>query len=163
MHSDFSELLRALSAHGVRYLVVGGYAVMEYTEPRYTKDLDVWIARDRNNADAVYQALCDFGAPVESITAEDFTQEGIVYQIGVSPVRVDLLTSITGVEFDDAWTRRTEREVNGLTISILSREDLIRNKRATGRPQDRLDARRLEAAGGVDRPKVPKRRRRTEG
>jgi hypothetical protein len=146
MHSDFRELLRIFNANGVRYLVVGGYAVMEYTEPRYTKDLDLWIAPDLQNAAAVYRSLAEFGAPLGEVTPEDFAQEGNVYQIGISPVRIDILVSIEGVQFEDAWTRRVERSLGDLTVPILSREDLVRNKRAAGRPQDRIDAKRLEAA-----------------
>lgn len=166
MHSDFEALLRALSEGGVRFLIVGGYAVMEYTEPRYTKDLDLWIARDTENARAAYQALGEFGAPLLGVTPEDFTEPDVVYQIGVTPVRVDIMTSVTGVEFEDAWAHRLEREVGGLRVAILSAEHLITNKQAVGRPHDRIDVRRLRAvldasktaAGGepVSRKKRPK-------
>jgi predicted nucleotidyltransferase len=145
MHSDFSALLRALSDAGVRFLVVGGYAVMEYTEPRYTKDLDIWLAPGEENAHAAWQALAAFGAPVAEITPHDLTQPDLVYQIGITPVRIDLMTSITGVQFEEAWQRRTERNVGGVRVAILSIEDLIANKRAVGRPHDRIDARRLRA------------------
>jgi len=161
MHSDFRELLAALGASAVKYLVVGGYAVMEYTEPRYTKDLDLWVARDRSNAEALYRALAAFGAPLHTVTVEDFTQPGIAYRIGISPVRIDVLTSITGVDFEEAWSRRVEGNVEGLRVPIISREDLIANKSATGRLQDRLDARRLTAA--PQRPKHSRRRRGQHG
>lgn len=146
MQSDFGELLRGLSGAGVRFLIVGGYAVMEYTEPRYTKDLDIWLARDEANARAAWQALATFGAPVEGVTPEDLSQPDIVYQIGVTPIRIDLMTSISGVEFEDAWERRVEREIGGVRVAILSPEDLITNKRTVGRPHDRADARKLRAA-----------------
>lgn len=156
MHSDFKELLRIFNAHGVRYLVVGGYAVMEYTEPRFTKDLDLWVARDPDNAAAVYQALDEFGAPMGSVSVEDFAHEGNVYQIGVSPVRIDVLMSIEAVEFEEAWERRVERPIGDLTVPILSREDLMRNKRATGRPQDRIDARNLAGPSRRRRGRTPR-------
>ena len=98
--SDFKDLLRLLSDYQVKYLVVGGYAVIKYTEPRYTKDLDLWVRADAENAEAVYQALLAFGAPLEGLTADDFAHEGYFYQMGVAPVRVDILMSVTGLDFD---------------------------------------------------------------
>lgn len=105
INSDYKNLLKSLNAAGVRYLVVGGYAVMAYTEPRYTKDLDIWIDPERANANAVFRALAEFGAPLRGVTAEDFTQHEIFYQLGVDPVRIDILTSVAGVEFTNAWER----------------------------------------------------------
>src|SRR5688572_20616801 len=103
MRSDYKELLEVLNACGVRYLIVGGYAVMRYTEPRFTKDLDLWIATDRENAERTFQALSRFGAPIDDCTPEDFTNPELWFQIGVAPVRVDLLLSIPGLAFEDAW------------------------------------------------------------
>lgn len=145
MHSDFEAVLRALSDGGVRFLIVGGYAVMEYTEPRFTKDLDLWIARDVENARATYDALTAFGAPVDGITPDDLTEPDIVYQIGVTPIRIDVMTSIAAVDFEEAWARRVMREIDGFPVAILSLEDLITNKQAVGRPHDRTDARRLRS------------------
>ncbi|MCC6730875.1 MAG: nucleotidyltransferase [Chthonomonadales bacterium] len=150
MSSDFKELLCALGAHGVRYLLVGGYAVIEYTEPRFTKDLDLWIAADRANAEAVYRALAEFGAPMLGATVEDFAIEGGVFQIGISPFRVDILMSIDGVAFEDAWPRRGQADFGGVPVPVISRRDLIANKIAAGRPQDRRDARLLARAEQVE-------------
>ena len=101
--SDFREPLNLFEKHDVRYLVVGGYAVMKYSEPRFTKDLDVWIATDPENANSVYVALKEFGAPLENLTANDFTQKDYFYQMGMPPLRVDIMMSIPGVEFEAAW------------------------------------------------------------
>src|SRR4051794_29299973 len=103
MNSDFKELLRLFNERDVRYLVVGGYAVMKYTEPRFTKDLDVWVEASVENARAVFAALREFGAPLSGIAPEDFAAEGCIYQMGRPPARVDVLTSIDGVRFADAW------------------------------------------------------------
>jgi siroheme synthase (precorrin-2 oxidase/ferrochelatase) len=146
MSQDYSDLLRDFTDAGVRFLVVGGYAVMEYTDPRFTKDLDVWVAPEPDNAARVYGALARFGAPLEKIDQADFCRPGIVYQVGISPVRVDVLTSLTGVEFEAAWQRRERRMLFGWECPVISLEDLIRNKEATARPRDRADARRLRQA-----------------
>src|SRR4051794_17087294 len=113
MISDFKDLLEVLDAYGVRYLIVGGYDVMKYTEPRLTKDLDLWIATDPDNAERVYRALMQFGAPVEGYSPTDFTNEQFWFQIGVAPVRVDILLGIPGASFEDAWERRVDDEILG--------------------------------------------------
>lgn len=148
--SDFKDLLRLLSDYQVKYLVVGGYAVIKYTEPRYTKDLDLWVRADAENAEAVYQALLAFGAPLEGLTADDFAHEGYFYQMGVAPVRVDILMSVTGLDFDDAWRRRIEVDFEGIPAWFISREDLIVSKKALGRPQDLIDVELLEQLEGND-------------
>jgi hypothetical protein len=142
---DFSELLSLFIANKVRFLVVGGYAVMKYTEPRYTKDLDLWIAVDAKNAAAVYQSLRDFGAPLSNLAAHDFQESGQVYQMGRPPLRVDILMSVSGVDFEAAWPRREKVIISGMTVPFISREDLIKNKRATARDQDLLDLQNLES------------------
>lgn len=124
--------------------MVGAYAVMEYTEPRFTKDLDVWVKVDPANAEADFRALVAFKAPLIGISASDFLDPGVSYQIGVSPFRVDVLTSIVGVDFDECWTRRELRLFDGVEAPVISREDLIRNKQAAGRPVDRIDVRALK-------------------
>ena len=106
VNSDFSDLLRLFNANQVRYLVIGGYALMQYVEPRYTKDLDLWISAYAINAEAVYRARREFGAPLADLTAADFAQEGYFYQMGVPPVRVDILMGIPGAVFAEAWPRR---------------------------------------------------------
>ncbi|MGI9173920.1 MAG: DUF6036 family nucleotidyltransferase [Rhodothermales bacterium] len=136
---DFKDLLRLFNRYRVKYLIVGGYAVIKYTEPRYTKDLDLWTRADAKNADAVYQALKAFGAPLENLTADDFAHEGYFYQMGMAPVRVDILMSITGVTFEEAWPRRAEVDFDGVQTFFISLEDLIASKQALGRPQDLID------------------------
>jgi hypothetical protein len=140
VNSDFSDLLRLFNANSVRYLVIGGYAVVQHAEPRFTKDLDLWISTDSSNAVAVYQALRQFGAPLSGMTEADFAEEGYFYQMGVPPVRVDILMGIPGVEFEEAWGRRIEVDFDGLSVSFISRQDPIASKLASGRPQDLLDA-----------------------
>ena len=140
VNSDFSDLLRLFNDNGVRYLIIGGYAVIQYAEPRYTKDLDLWISTDTRNAKAVYKALKEFGAPLAGLTEKDFAEEGYFYQMGVPPMRVDILMGIPGIAFEQAWERRKEVDFEGLVVFFISKEDLITAKRASGRPQDLIDA-----------------------
>jgi len=144
---DFKELLSLLEKHKVRYLVVGGYAIMKYTEPRFTKDLDLWISTDKENSKAVYTALKEFGAPLKSLSPADFTQEGYFYQMGNPPFRLDVMMSIPGVTFETAWANREKVQVEGLVIPFISKADLIKAKEASARPQDLIDAKELRKAG----------------
>jgi predicted nucleotidyltransferase len=140
VNSDFSELLRIFNDHNVRYLVIGGYAVVQYAEPRFTKDLDILIGTDLRNAQAVYNALGEFGAPLAGLTPKDFSEQGFFFQMGMPPVRVDILMGIPGIGFDKCWERRAEVDFEGLKVIFISKEDLIISKRAAGRPQDLIDA-----------------------
>ncbi|MFH1882207.1 MAG: DUF6036 family nucleotidyltransferase [Planctomycetota bacterium] len=135
-----------LEKHKVRYLVVGGYAVMKYTEPRFTKDLDLWISTDEENSKAVYAALKEFGAPLKNLAPADFTQEGYFYQMGNPPFRLDVMMSIPGVTFETAWANREKVQLEGLVIPFISKADLIKAKEAGGRPQDLIDAKKLRKA-----------------
>ena len=148
--SDFRELLRVFEKHRIRYLIVGGYAVMKYSEPRFTKDLDVFIATDRGNAEGVYSALKEFGAPLQGLTADDFTHQGYFYQMGKPPLRVDIMMSLQGIEFDEAWRNREVVQVDDLRVPFISRTDLIRTKESSGRPQDKIDVERLKEAEQLD-------------
>jgi hypothetical protein len=170
MNSDFKDRLSILNAHNVRYLVVGGYAVMKYTEQRYTKDLDVWVDASPENARAVFESLRQFGAPLTNLSASDFAHEGSIYQMGRPPARVDVLTSIEGVRFANAWQNRVATDFDGTPADLISRQDLVVNKRAVGRPQDLLDAnnlveseRALERLQGKSKPKKGKPKRRERG
>jgi hypothetical protein len=146
MSKDFREILQAFNAHGVRYLVVGGFAFGAYSEPRTTKDIDLWIRTDPENAKAVFAALAEFGAPIAGMGPADFT-DGTMFHFGQPPNRVDILQKIDGVSFDDAWANRVEGSIEGAVPSqIISRDDLIRNKLASGREQDLLDVKVLRAA-----------------
>ena len=129
--------------------MIGGYAVMMHTEPRYTKDLDLWIDPSRENARRVYLALAQFGAPLAGFTETDFTERGTVYQLGRPPARIDVLMSVSGLEFDEAWPNRVISEVDGLPIAFAGRGDLIKMKRAAGRTSDLVDIERLEESGGT--------------
>lgn len=151
--SDFKDLLKLFNQYHVRYLVIGGYAVIKYTEPRYTKDLDLWVRADQVNASAVFQALRAFGAPLVGMTEEDFAHEGYFYQMGVSPVRVDILMSLPGLSFDQSWEQRVEANFDEIIVPFISREDLITSKLAVGRPQDLIDVALLSQV----EPYLPKR------
>jgi predicted nucleotidyltransferase len=144
VNSDFSDLLRIFNDHNVKYLVIGGYAVVQYAEPRFTKDLDLMISTDSRNAEAVYDALKEFGAPLIGLTPKDFSEEGFFFQMGVPPIRVDILMGIPGIQFDKCWKRRVEVDFDGLKVLFISKKDLIASKRAAGRPQDLIDAELLE-------------------
>jgi hypothetical protein len=142
MFEDFKELLSIFNAHSVKYLIVGGYAVSLYAQPRATKDIDLLIKPDAENANAVYTALAKFGAPLEGLTAEDFIDHGKFFRMGSEPVMVDLLPEIAGVDFDGAWERRVESVIDlktGLKACFISRPDLVTAKLAAGRPQDLAD------------------------
>ena len=144
---DFFELLSLFTSYEVRYLVVGGYAVMKYTEPRYTKDLDLWVATDKANAEAVFAALRTFGAPLTDLTPDDFSAPGYFYQMGKPPFRLDVMMSISGVEFESAWNRRAEVHLQGLAVPFISKPDLMKSKEASGRPQDLIDLENLKKSG----------------
>jgi predicted nucleotidyltransferase len=144
--SDFKELLSAFNAARVRFIVVGAYAVIHHTEPRYTKDLDVWVEPSPANARRVLSALRAFGAPTADLGVEDLCDPDIVYQIGVAPVRVDILTRVPGLRFATASRNAVRTKFDGVPIRVLSLSDAIRAKRAAGRPQDLLDLERLRRA-----------------
>lgn len=149
---DFKDLFAALSDQAAEFIVVGAHAVMLFTEPRYTKDLDVWIRPSAENAERVLKALDAFGAPLADLTAADLATPGVVFQIGVAPNRIDIITQIDGVDFEGAWERRQPSTYAGVPISMLSLEDLITNKRASGRPQDLLDLAKLIASKSDESP-----------
>lgn len=147
---DFLDLLRSFIAADVRFLVVDAHAVAVHGQIRATKDLDVWIDATPSNGPKVYEALRRFGAPLFDLAVEDLSRPGIFFQIGIAPFRIDILTHIEGVIFDEAWPRRIESICEDVTFPVLGREDLIRNKRAVGRPSDLGDVEALEA---IDRAK----------
>ena len=136
MNQDFVDLLRSFIARDVRFLVVGAYALAVHGTPRATGDLDVWVDATPENAPRVMRALADFGAPLHDVTGEDFARPGIVFQMGLPPGRIDVLTSLTGLTFAEAWPGRVEQPLEDMRIPVLGREAFIRNKKATGRPKD---------------------------
>ena len=149
---DFRDLFAIFNEENVEYLVVGAHAVIYFSEPRYTKDLDVWINPTVDNATRAHKALERFGAPVRNLTVRDLCDEDMVYQIGVAPNRIDILMGVSGLDFDSAWETRVCSSYGGVPISILGKENLIKTKEAAGRPQDLLDIERLRADAGWDGP-----------
>ncbi len=140
LNQDYSEMLQCFERHGVRHLVVGAYALAAHGFPRSTADIDIWIKPDSDNARKAYQALVEFGAPLQGITAHTFTRPGVVYQIGVAPCRIDILTEISGeVDFDDAFATSVDCTLGDTPVRVLGIDSLIKNKLATGRAKDLAD------------------------
>ncbi len=153
LHDDFRDLLFELQEAGVRFLIVGAHALAVHGVPRATGDLDIFVARDADNAERLIRALTRFGAPLAShgATRSDFERAGTVYQLGLPPRRIDLLTSISGVEFDEAERSALVTEIEGIRLPVLGRRHLVANKLAAGRPKDLADAELLASGdGGID-------------
>lgn len=142
--SNYRELLQCFVGEQVRFLVVGGYAMIKHSEPYLTKDLDLWIEPSHVNAERALRALTRFGAPVLDVTVGNLLDPELIYQVGVEPVRVDIMCSISGLEFEAAWAHRDSLKYGDVTVSVLSLEDTILTKKATGRPKDLLQAEELE-------------------
>lgn len=149
MNEDFKDLLDALIEAEAIFLVVGAHALAVHGVPRATGDIDIWVRPDEANAESVWRALARFGAPLKTlgIQKSEFVRADQVVQIGMPPRRIDVLTSISGVTFDEAWSRRVVHDVSGRSIPFLGRDDLVRNKRASGRTKDKAD---LEALGETE-------------
>ena len=144
LNSHYKDILSILSGKKVKFLLVGAYAMAVHGYPRSTMDIDLLVMPNAENALLVLQALVDFGAPTGDLSAEDLQKEGLIFQIGVAPCRIDILTSIDGIKFEDAFARSEIVEIEGIPIHVLSIPDLIKNKRATGRIKDLADAEMLE-------------------
>jgi hypothetical protein len=144
MNQDFRDLLAEFNAHSVEYIVVGAHALAAHGHVRATKDLDVWIRPSAENSIRAYAALGKFGAPLHDLRKEDLAVPGTVFQIGVAPIRIDVITAIDGVEFESAWQARLAVPFADQVVNVLSRDDLIANKRAAARDQDLLDVKWLE-------------------
>jgi len=156
MVQDYKDLLSAFHAHGVRYLIVGGYAVIYHAQPRFTKDIDLFIKADSRNAQAVYAALAAFGAPLQGIEPEDFVRRGSFFRFGRDPYGFDILPDIPGVDFEEIWERRVEGVIDpksGLKAYFISANDLIQSKLAAGRPQDIADAESIRKAAEAQLPR----------
>jgi len=143
LNPDYRDILSAFADAGVEYLVIGAYALAAHGHPRATGDFDLWVRPTPDNAERVITALSAFGAPLTDVSREDFEAPDTVFQIGVSPRRIDILTTIEGVRFDDAWPERMKIVVEDVPVSVIGREHFIRNKEALGRSQDRADVERL--------------------
>jgi len=149
MYQDYKDLLSAFHAHGVKYLIVGGYAVIFHAQPRFTKDIDFFIKADSANAHAVYTALASFGAQLDAIRPEDFSDRNAFFRFGRDPRGFDILPDLPGVDFEAAWQRRVEGvldDATGLKAFFISKDDLIAAKLASGRPQDLADVSAIQNA-----------------
>ena len=143
-NQDYKEILSIFNENGVDYLVVGAYALAVHGFPRATGDIDIFVRPERDNAEKVYRSLAKFGAPLENISVEDLHEPDTVLQIGVAPRRIDILTSIDGLNYDKASEDKENVEIGGVSIPFISKQKLIINKLATGREQDRIDAEKLK-------------------
>ena len=144
INSDYIDILRYFVEETVQFLVVGGYAVMKHSEPYNTKDLDLWIAPHRANAERAYRSLARFGAPLGDVTVDDLLNPDLVYQLGIEPVRIDVMSFVSGLDFESAWHRRDKMMYGGLEVPVLSIEDTSCAKKASGRPKDLLQATELD-------------------
>ena len=143
LNEDYKDMLQILLNNKVKFLVVGAYAMGAYGYPRSTGDLDIWIESSSENSEKIYKSLSEFGAPLSELTNKTFCEEGIVFQIGVAPRRIDIITKIEGVDFEKANSDKQDIEIEGIKIPFLSKENLIKNKESTGREKDKLDAKYL--------------------
>jgi hypothetical protein len=146
LHPDFRDMLSAFCTEKVDFMLVGGYALAAHGYPRATGDIDLWIRCSDENAQSVWRALVRFGVPLFDLTIDDLKTSGIVFQVGVVPNRIDIITAIDGVNFDEAKTECKIVEIEGLEIPVISRSHLLKNKKATGRPKDQADVIWLESS-----------------
>jgi len=147
LNDDYKEMLQLLKSNEARFLVVGAYAMAAYGYPRATGDMGIWIWASGENSRKVFRALKEFGAPMAQIDEATFSAGNVISQIGVAPRRIDIITSIDGVEFGQAWERRVEVDIDGLKVPFISKADLIKNKESTGRDKDIIDVRYLKSTG----------------
>ena len=145
LNEDYKDMLHALSEEKVRFLLVGAYALAAHGYPRATMDIDIWVMPSSQNADAVLRALHRFGAPLHNLTREDLQKDGTIFQIGVAPRRIDIITTASGLQFEDAYEKSLSLNIEGIELHIPSIDDLIRNKRAVGRTKDMADVEALES------------------
>ncbi len=156
MNSDLIELLSSLNDHKVRYLVIGGYAYSVHAEPRYTKDIDIWIDPCRTNAKRVFACLKSFGAPVSTLVEKNFSEPGMLLIFGREPNRVDILNDLKGLSFGTAWKESIKVTIEKVSIRVVSLDHLIKLKTLAGRPQDKLDVKKLLAIKKAGKSPPPK-------
>ena len=149
LNEDYREMLQILLKNKATFLVVGAYAMGACGYPRATGDIDIWVENSPDNSGKVYKSLSEFGAPLAELNQGSFCEKGIIFQIGIAPRRIDVLTYIDGVEFPQAYENRQEVEIEGLKIPFLSKTDIIRNKEASGRDKDKIDAKYLRENYGA--------------
>jgi predicted nucleotidyltransferase len=150
LNEDYKDMLRALSDQKVRFLLVGAYAMAAHGYPRATMDIDIWVMPSPHNADAVLNALRLFGAPLHNLTKEDLLKDGTIFQVGIAPRRIDIITAASGLQFEEVYERSLSVDIDGIEVRIPSIEDLIKNKRALGRTKDLADAEALELLKNSD-------------
>ena len=144
LNEDYRDMLQALVDEKVKFLLVGAYALAAHGYPRATMDIDIWVMPAPENADAVLRAIRRFGTPLHTLTKPDLEKEGTVFQIGIAPRRIDIITAASGLQFEEAFSHAMTVEIEGITVRVPSVADLIRNKRASGRTKDLADAEALE-------------------
>jgi predicted nucleotidyltransferase len=147
LNEDYKDMLQSLLDNEVKFLIVGAYALAAYGYPRATGDFDIWVEASLENSKKILSAITSFGSPTSGLTKDAFVQKGIIFQIGVAPRRVDLITHIDGVDFNKAYPYRTTIVMEGLNLPLISKEDLIKNKKSTGRDKDLVDVKQLEENG----------------
>ena len=145
LNEDYKDMLLALSDEKVRFLLIGAYALAAHGYPRATMDIDIWVMPSPKNADAMMRALQRFGAPLHNLTKEDLQKDGTIFQIGVAPRRIDIITAASGLQFEETFARSISVDIDGINVHIPSIDDLIRNKKASGRTKDLADAETLES------------------
>ncbi len=145
LNKDYKDMLRALSDEKVKFILVGAYALAAHGYPRSTMDMDIWIMPSPENADAVFRALQHFGAPLHNLTKNELQKDGIIFQIGVAPRRIDIITALSGLQFEPAYRNSIPVTIEGIEVRIPSIDDLICNKKATGRTRDLADVEALES------------------
>jgi len=150
LNDDYKEMLSILSEEKVRFLVIGAFALSTYGYPRATGDIDIWIEANEENSIKVHRSLIKFGAPMQNVTQDDFRTKGIIFQIGIAPRRIDITTVIDGVDFDSAYIKRKEINIDNICIPVISLDDLITNKQSTGREKDLLDVKMLKKRNNID-------------
>jgi hypothetical protein len=147
LNEDYKDMLQTLLGNEVKFLIVGAYALAAYGYPRATGDFDIWIEASAENSKKILSSLTSFGAPTSGLTGKTFMEKGIVFQIGIAPRRIDLITHIDGVDFSDAYPSRKTIVIEGLNLPFISKENLIQNKKSTGRDKDLVDVKHLEENG----------------
>ena len=143
LNEDYKDILQLFTDNNVKYLVVGAYALGAYGFPRATGDIDLWVLADSKNSKKIYACLSKFGAPMEQVNEKTFAEKDVIFQIGIAPRRIDIITKISGVDFEKAYSRKEEFIIDGINIPFISKQDLITNKQATGRDKDSIDVKNL--------------------
>jgi len=155
---DYEDLFKLLNEHKIKYLVVGAYAVMYYSAPRFTKDIDIWISSEENDPEKILKVIAEYGSPVKGLRPQDFLNKRMILQIGVSPVRIDILLDLPRLSFSSAWKNRKRSKYGETPIHVLGLKELIQAKKEAGRPQDKLDLERLLESSNRNARKFRKKR-----